>query len=166
VKVEDPNALRFILQDDIYLLNEDKPAYSAAVATTPLIKTQQVVFNYMGQNKRNFLVLVHYKQFEFMKDEHLQALESVLSRKGHSREDVAIVNLAKHDGTNFDQLTSFFEPKTLVVLGKKALPSGLKAPGFNQVEHIGIPVLLTFSFDEMMTNTDNKRAFWEQVKNI
>ena len=166
MKVEDPNALRFVLQDEIYLLKEDTSLYSAAVTTAPIGETQQPVFNYLGSNKKNFLVLTWYEAFEYMQDEHLQALESVLSRKGHTRDDVAIVNLARHNELGYDQFLSFFQPKTLVILGKAAMPAGFKTTKFNQVENIGIPVLVTYSFDEMMTNTDNKRAFWEQIRNI
>ncbi|MGZ3944568.1 MAG: hypothetical protein ACXVJB_06475, partial [Mucilaginibacter sp.] len=71
MKVEDTHALRFILQDELYLLDEDKGLYSSAPIQQPEIQTQQPVFNYLGLNKKNFLVLVSYAEYEFMKDEHL-----------------------------------------------------------------------------------------------
>jgi len=97
VKVEDTNALRFILQDEIYLLSEDKSLYSGTSKSQPEIQTPQPVFNYLGANKKNFFILVSYDEHEFIKDEHLTALEAVLGRIGYSREDVAIFNLAKHE---------------------------------------------------------------------
>lgn len=178
MKVEDNNALRFILQDEIYLLNDDKIKYSATTVSapvtetipalsTPVIETPRPTFNYLGSNKKNFLILVNYVDHEFIKDDHLTALESVLGRLGHSREDIAILNLAKHDWADHGIVLEHFSPKTMVILGQKALPNGIPNLKFNQVKKNGaISVLHTFSFDEMMTNVDNKKAFWEQMKNL
>ena len=166
MKVEDTNALRFILQDEIYLLDEDKNLYSGTPKSQPEIQTPQPVFNYLGANKKNFLILVSYNKHEFIKDEHLAALEAVLGRIGHNRDDVAILNLAKHE-SNFEQLLTFFEPKTLVILGESAIPPGMVDPKFNSIEKSeGLAVLHTFSFDKMMANVDNKKTFWEQIKNL
>jgi len=166
VKVEDTNALRFILQDEIYLLNEDKSLYSGTPKSQPEIQTLQPVFNYLGANKKNFLVLVNYDEHEFIKDDHLVALEAVLGRLGYKRDDVAIFNLAKHN-VSYQQLWDFFASKTVVILGEAAIPSGMVNSKFNSIEKSeGLAVLYTFSFDEMMANVENKKVFWEQIKNI
>jgi len=72
MKVENPVALRFILQDEIYLLNDDKAAYSLnaaqpaiqqpvveeivpvadPVSHSPATETQPVNFNYLGGHKK------------------------------------------------------------------------------------------------------------------
>ena len=166
MKVEDPNALRFILQDDIYLLDEDKRDDNQTPALQPQIETPQVSFNYLGTNKKNFLILVNYQGHEFIPDDHLAALESVLTRKGYSRDDVVILNTAKTD-TRYESLTAYFKPGKLVILGEGSMPDGIKLPKFNQLENRdGLDVLYTFSFDAMMTNTDNKKAFWDQMKTL
>jgi hypothetical protein len=166
LKVEDLNALRFILQDDLYLLEKDKSYYNTILKPQPAIETPQIKFNYLGTNKKNFLILVNYPDHELMADEHLTALESVLNRKGHSREDVAILNLA-HIVAEYEQLAVYFNPKTLILLGQASIPRGLKHPKFNQFENsTGLNVLYTFSFDEMMANNENKKTFWDQMKTI
>jgi hypothetical protein len=175
VKVEDPNALRFIFQDDLYLLDEDKSNFLTGIpdnyqekvsAPQPQIETPQANFNYLGANKKNFLILVNYSAHEFIPDDHLAALESVLTRKGHSRDDVAILNTAKTD-TGYEALTAYFKPGTLLILGEESMPAGIKPPKFNQREnHDGLDVLYTFSFDAMMANMDNKKAFWDQMKSL
>ena len=167
MKVEDKNALRFILQDEIYLLDEDKNQYTGAPMPSPAIETPQPVFNYLGSNKKNFLVLVNYSGHEFIQDDHLAALESILNRKGLRREDVAILNLARHDGADHGRLSAFFKPQTLLVLGKSSIPAGIAELKFNTIENQdSIKALYTFGFDEMMTNVENKKAFWEQMKNL
>jgi len=168
VKIEAPNALRFIFQDEIYLLDEDKSSYNTISIPEPApeIKTPEPVFNYMGGNKKNFLVLVSYAWHEFIADDHLTALESVLGRKGYNREDVAILNIAKNSA-EFELISAHFNPKILMILGKDAMPAGLGQPSFNTVEDRGeFKLLHTYSFDEMMSNNENKKAFWEQVKGL
>ena len=167
MKVEDNNALRFLLQDEIYLLNDDKVQYANPIIPAPVIETPKPVFNYLGSNKKNLLVLVHYADQDVMKEDHLTALESVLSRLGHTREDVAILNISKHDWTDHQQLLAHFTPAKMVILGQKALPNGIAQLNLNQAQKAGTTTTLyTFSFDEMMTNVENKKAFWEQMKNL
>jgi hypothetical protein len=166
VKVEDPNALRFVLQDDVYLLEEDKRAYNDIPKPQPEIKTPEPNFNYLGANKKNFLILVNYPAHEFIADDHLTALESVLGRKTHSRDDVAIFNIAKAV-TEYELLADYFKPQTLLILGKESIPAGMQEPQFNlRTDRDGLNLLYTFSFNEMMTSTDNKKAFWDQMKTL
>lgn len=167
MKVEDTHALRFILQDELYLLDEDKGLYSNAPIQQPEIQTQQPVFNYLGLNKKNFLVLVSYDEHEFIKDEHLAALESVLGRIGFTRDDVAILNMAKANEAVLPEITAYFDPKTMVILGERAIPDGATDLKFNSIETYGsTKALYTFSFDEMMADVTHKKAFWEQMKNL
>src|ERR1700744_6485906 len=108
MKVENPLAFSFILQDDIYLLNADKAQYSTPVALTQenILAEPEVAYepappepvkeplslNYLGGNKKNFLVIAHYPGYDFMHDKHLAALESTLARLGFSMDDVGIIN--------------------------------------------------------------------------
>jgi hypothetical protein len=171
LKVEDPIALRFLFQDELYLLNEDNNFYGShnyqGYKAQRQIETPQANFNYLGTNKKNFLILVYYPGNDFIPDNHLTALESVLNRKGHSRDDVAILNLAKHAYAQYERLATYFMPQTLILLGKLSIPQGMEQPKFNLVEnHHGLNLLYTFSFEEMMTNNDNKKAFWDQMKTL
>ena len=173
MKVESGQALRFILQDEIYLLNEDKLNYAKPVNQQnpaphpqPETVTPKPVFNYLGSNKKQLLVLTHYPNNDFIADDHLAALESVLGRKNHTREDVAILNIAKN-ASEFAELLAHFKPQTILILGEQAIPRSINQPKFNQVEKSnGITLLYTFAFDVMMNSVDNKKAFWEQVKSL
>lgn len=167
VKVENPAALQFILQDDIYLLNKDKALYQNVAEPVPEVKTEQVKLNYLGQNKRNLLILTYYPDQEHILDVHQTALESVLKRKEHTLDDVAILNIYKYPDSDIKQLTAHFCPVTLLILGKNAMPAGFSQSVINKPAVIdGVNVLYTFSFDEMMTNNDSKKTFWEQVKTL
>lgn len=191
MKVENPVALRFILEDELYLLSMDKTLYEKKAITEPVIdepapeiqapqvvapvievpqpevKTQPLTFNYLGKNLKNFLILVNYPELEFIADAHLTALQNILKRKQFELHDVAIVNMAKHSEATLDSLTSFFKPARLLLLGQAAIPQGLAQLSLNSPKVVsGFQALYSFSFGEMMDSVDHKKAFWEQMKTL
>ena len=166
MKIETPAALRFIMQDDVYLLPADKTE-PVSKPTKTILKTPKIDFNYLGKNNKKFLVVTHYTGHEFIADTHLTALESILKRKDYALEDVAIFNLANHVGADFEQLQSYFNPQKILLLGKNALPANMEVLVFNQPKNIGQAIALySFSFDDMMDDVANKKAFWEQMKTL
>jgi len=179
-----PAQLSYFLQEDIYLLKTDKDLYRGdhePVISAPVIEpvselpqqpvavpeTPATTFKYLGGNQKNFLVLAHYPAEEFMAEAHLSALTSTLARINFALNDVAIVNMAQQTEKGWQAIKQFFEPKKLLLLGTSTTPSSLPQLNINQL-HQGsnITALLTFSFDEMMSNNDNKKTFWNQIKNI
>ncbi len=166
MKIENPAALRFIMQEEIYLLPADKTEQPIAI-TQPVLITKSIDYNYLGKYKKGFLIVTHYTNEEYMFAEHIAALENILKRKEYSMDDVAIFNLFTYPQLDFEQLQSYFNPKKLLLLGKNALPANLPALTFNQPQKINeYTALYTFSFDEMMDNIPNKKAFWDQMKNL
>lgn len=124
-------------------------------------------FNYLGSNKKAFLIFTHYPNQDFMHQEHLTALQSILKRKEIELDDVAILNLAKAANTKWGDIYRHFSPKKVLVLGKEAIPEGLNVPALNTLKVAPAASLLySFSFEDMMSSTENKKAFWEQMKNL
>ena len=215
MRVENPVALRFILEDELYLLNAEKALYNQvaepAPAETPApapqntpmlsvtipsaapepkievkipeavtiptpsvtipsiapepqteVKTQDPGFKYMGKNLQHFLVLTHYTDAEFIKAEHLAALENILKRKGFNPDDIAILNMANYSTTKFSESKLFFKPVRVLILGEQALPPDLKVLKPNKpITSNGITALYTYSFNDMMDNVEYKKIFWE-----
>jgi hypothetical protein len=175
VKTENPAALHFIMQDDIFLLNQDREAYSYAAlpAEQPVpqpepviaVETKPIEFNYLGGNKKNFLITVHYPGIDFMVDAHLTALQNTLKRLGFELDDVAILNLANYTEADHEMITNYFSPQKLLLMGKNALPKNISPLVLNQQQtQANCTMLFSFSFDEMMDSNDYKKAFWEQMK--
>lgn len=166
MKIENPAAFRFIIQEDIYLLPSDKTEQPRVIEQTPLT-TKTTDINYLGKYKKGFLIVAHYAGEQYMAAEHLTALENILKRKEYSLDDVAILNRFSYPDVDFEQLQAYFNPQKLLLLGKGALPVNVPVLTFNQPRKINeYPTLYTFSFDEMMDNVPNKKVFWEQVKNL
>lgn len=206
MKADHPDAFRFILQDEIYLLNKDKdsptapatelitePMATAILTETatespiaiiaepakpvitepeiqqpqPVIKTPEPEFNYMGGNNKNFVILLNYASEEHLPAEHLTALESMLKRKGYELADVAIVNVNRYSPVTLAGLAAAFSPVKLLIMGKDAMPQGIGNLPLNQpVQGKKTNVLYSLSFAEMMSSNDNKKAFWDQMKNL
>ena len=189
MKVDNHNAYRFIMQDEIYLLEQDKdvkhiaespePAIqSPQIMSTPVVEVPQAVsqpvletpkltFNYLGQNNKNFLILVNYVAEEFIAPVHLTALENILKRLEVAIDDVAIVNMKNYAKVAMDDLDEFFSPKKLLIMGDAALPAGTQKPALNSLYKLNWhDTLFSFSFAEMMESNDNKKAFWEQMKKL
>jgi hypothetical protein len=187
MNVENPIAFSFIFQDDIYLLRgewaalrplerltADAPVVvsgempekkAPVVVSQPIIETPAVNFNYLGSYKKKLLIIVHYTGTEFIAEKHLTALESVLTRLGFSLDDVAIFNRANFAETPFSNLTDFFNPQKMLLLGTNALPQGIEILALNKIKPVNnCNTLFSFSFDEMMDNNEYKKAFWEQMK--
>ena len=193
MKVENPAALQYLLQDELYLLGTEKPLYEHLQKSSPEpanipspepevktptpapvieqavpeVKTQPVNFNYLGKNLKNFLILVHYPDLEFIAEAHLTALQNILKRKELELHDIAILNMASHSNSNFAEITGFFKPTRLLLLGKTAMPQGIASLPMNTPKALdGLTTLYSFAFDEMMDSVDNKKAFWEQMKTL
>ncbi len=188
MKVDNPNAFRFIMPDELYLLPEDKVAKLNPVAAEPVavaaepviapqaaavteapqaIKTTEPAFNYLGKNNKRFLILVNYQNEEFIATPHLAALENILKRKELALDDVAIFNINKYAPVTIAALKDIFKPEKLLILGETALPADLARLTLNKpVLSGGKSMLYSFSFGEMMDSNEMKKTFWEQMKTI
>lgn len=164
MKVENPAALRFIINEDIYLLPHDKELESKKVVKEA--ESVPFTFNYQGKNSKKFLILTYYPDHDFIYAPHFTALEAILARKGYQPDDVALLNLAKN-AADINAITQYFKPEKLLILGLKAIPDGLQVPDMNLIKVSDqCSILYSFNFTDMMESTDYKRAFWEQMKNL
>ena len=177
MKLDTPlNQLQYFLPDDLFLLRADREAYCNPTAQPPeppapieipaiIDETPVITFKYLGGNQKNFLVLTHYTAVEFIAEAHLNALTSTVTRINYSLQDLAIVNLAHTQEANWEQLSQFFNPQKLLILGSKALPANLPALVLNETDQAdNCQALYTFAFEEMMGNKENTKAFWNQIK--
>ena len=171
MRIENPVAFSFLFQDDLYLLSSDKAIYSSDSNFSEIeqlvLETVKPGFNYLGDYKKQFLILVYYPGLEFILPAHLTALENTLKRLEHGLQDVAIVNLAGYPDTAYAQLGDFFKPNQLLIMGQRALPAGAGPFVINQpIKLNNCRALFTFSFSEMMDSNEHKKVFWEQIKKL
>ncbi|PJJ80252.1 hypothetical protein [Mucilaginibacter auburnensis] len=164
MRVEHPAAFRFIINEDIYLLPDDKEQQSKKVVK--VAEPAPISFNYLGNNQKKFLILTHYPDMEAIDVTHLTALEAILERKGYQQDDVAILNIARN-AAGMEEIISYFSPERLLILGPKAIPAGMAEPQLNTlITTTPYRTLYSFCFYDMMDNKANKLTFWEQMKNL
>jgi hypothetical protein len=167
VKIENPVAFSFIMQDDIYLRDEDKVRAIGPAASALFVGIKPVQFKYLGGYSTKFLVIVHYPDHEFIATNHLEALGNILKRLGFDTNDIAILNLANHNEVIFSDVMDFFKPEKLLLLGESALPAGIETLTLNVTKQVNsCNTLFSYNFSEMMDNLADKKAFWEQMKQL
>ncbi|MVN90768.1 hypothetical protein [Mucilaginibacter aquatilis] len=131
--------------------------------STPV--TPALTFNYLGGNQKNFLILVCYTDIDHMPAEHLNALTGTLTRINYMQDDVAILNMAKANSKLWTDISHFFKPEKLLILGKNALPAAMPALNPNEIQHTAqVKTLYTFGFGNMLGNKDYTRIFWNLIK--
>ena len=196
MKIENPAAFRFIMDEELYLLNTDKAGITAIKTAEPVVEVlaepEPVVMaapraveipaqpepapvaalpafapQYLGKHQKGLLILVYYTAHRFMADDHLAALTNILKRKELAIDDVAIVNLNHHPDASFEQFCTYFNPQKVLLMGQKSLVPGIGQLAVNQLKQVaGRTLLYSLSFDEMMPSNDHKKAFWDQMKNL
>ncbi len=169
------NALRFLMTEDIYMVDTpDSPPVHPVRAAEPdpvqevkKEETPELSFNYLGENNRYFLILVDDKTHPDLNTPHKEMLMKIMTAKKLEMRDLAIVNLAKYPGATFEQLKDFFTCNRITLFGIAPQTIGLPAIGANEpAKHLETKVLTTFSLEEMSSNTDKKREFWNVMKDF
>ena len=175
------NALRFLMNEDLYnpcdavqsdirtVIPEEtitKPTTEPA-RETEKEKFQEVSFNYLGENNRYFLIVVDDKTHPELNTPHKEMLMKIMAAKKLELRDLAILNLAKYPDSDFGQLKDFFSCNRIALFGIDPQKIGLPGMGANQpAKHLDVKVLATFGLEEMSSNTDKKREFWNVMKDF
>lgn len=176
------NALRFLMNEDLYMVKDPlQPEIQEEIAPVPIVmealppaetgisedKSSVTSFNYLGENNRYFLVLVDDKTHKELNTPHKEMLMKIMAAKKLELRDLAILNLAQYPGANFEQLKDFFSCNRIILFGMNPRDIGLPAMGANEpVKHQDVKLLATFGLEEMSTNTDKKREFWNVMKDF
>ncbi len=167
MKIDNPIAYPYFIGNEVYILASEKEALKNNVSEISEVSEAVISFNYQGNNKKNFLVITNYPDQDFIAPNHTTALENTLKRLGFEMDDLAILNSANYPKIVFNELLKFFNPTRILILGNSAMPEIETAIPFNKCfRYQNIHILLTFSFNEMMDNTDDKKLFWEQMKQL
>ena len=176
------NALRFLMNEDLYDLGDViQPDKLDITHENPLTKLEEpnsvtealeeqlpiTSFNYLGENNRYFLILVDDKTHRELNTPHKEMLMKIMAAKKLELRDLAILNVAQYPELKFEQLKDFFSCNKIILFGIDPQKIGLPPLGANRPgKHLEVKVLATFGLEEMISNTDNKREFWNVMKDF
>lgn len=154
-------ALSSFMTETIFVIGKDRDT------TTPAENNgTDTSLPRLGGNARHVVFVVNEPSYPYMAPAELEALKKMLAASGMSIDDVAVVNAAGTDLTD-GKLQRVFQPACLVLLGVSPRQAGLPEMEINQSAiREGTQVLYTYSFNEMMENTEKKRLFWERFKTL
>jgi hypothetical protein len=168
-------ALRFLMTEDLYVFDAPvsqagNPVADVKTEPVPEVKKeeqQKLSFDYLGENNRYFLILVDDPSQPVLNTPHKEMLMKIMAAKKLELRDLSIVNLAKYPGATFDDLKNFFTCSKLALFGVAPQRIGLPPLSANTPEkHLETRVLATFGLEEMSSNTDKKREFWNVMKDF
>jgi hypothetical protein len=168
--------------DNVIAKNEKKPADTAnerdEIKKNDSLTSNQVItlsaeiksaeWKYLGDYKKNCLLIVHYDDITYLPDKQLNFLTSILGACKLSLADVAILNLSNAPSSSHKSLSEKFRPKATILFGIS--PAEFEMPvnfpefqvqPFNQCTFLHTPSLEKLESDKIL-----KSKLWVCLRKI
>ena len=138
------------------------------VIEAPTRATKAASWNYLGEYKKNILIVVRYNKVPYLPNEQLSFLTSVLNACKLNLGDVAIVNAANGPSALYRDLQEKFKSNDTILLG--VTPEELEMPisfpefqvqAFNNCIFLHAPVLEVLETDKVL-----KSKLWVCLKKM
>ena len=123
---------------------------------------------YLGENKKNILIIVDYPGVMYLPDEELSFLTNMLGACKLSMMDVAIVNRDNYKEKNYKELVSNFKSRIVFLFGVDPVSFGLPVsfPHFQIQPFAGATFLFTPSLKECNNDALLKSKLWVCLRRI
>ncbi len=166
VKLEDPVKL-----DEPKQVAEPVSTYKIWFQMGSKTEKPPVNLSFIGNVAAPCLFIFHHAQAQEqhqMLPQEMEAFEKILGALKLRLDQIALLNLAIQQ-PSFDLMVSKIKPQKMVLLGAGISMETLGLSGINlplhQPSHIQqLPVLQSYSFQEMDQDVDKKRVFWNALK--
>jgi hypothetical protein len=125
-------------------------------------------WKYLGENKKKVLIVVNYKEVIHIPDAQLGFLTNLLGACNLNLGDSAIFNSHQYSATDFNNIISFFGPKTIFLFGIKPDDFGLPIlfPHFQVQAFNDATYLFTPSLQEIEADKNLKSKLWACLKKM
>lgn len=159
-------SLQLLFTEEIYQLrpgiNKANTAEQASIS-----ENTQAGFDYLGENNRFFLCLVHEPESRYLDAADQELLQKIMQAKGMELKDVAILNTHAYPDAGFSRFKDFFSCTRICAFGIAPGQLGLPDMASNEaVIYEDVKVLLSFSLRELRQTQHKKVAFWNAMKNF
>lgn len=187
------DGLRLFFTDDIYLVDEpglptgqvgerldserNVGAISAIVTALPTLSeppasfdkpvVSKVDYRYLGNNKRNILILVNDAVHEVSDENGRELLRKILKSVNLSTSDFALLNYHHYQESSYSQLMAHFASTIVFAFGVSSVQLGLTPHPLNAVVREG-EVMLVFAAELKQLDADmnGKKALWGSLKQL
>ena len=140
----------------------DKPA--------PLVSSvsEQAQWKFLGENKKNILIIVNYQNAVYLPDKDLSFLTKLLMACSLNLGDVAVINIHNYPGLNFNDPVSNFQCKNVFLFGVGPETIGMPVlfPHFQIQNFKNCAYLFTPALQELESDKLLKSKFWVCLKKI
>lgn len=144
-----------------------KPDVVNRIAPAPLRRERNIVFNYLGENNKHFLILIGESEEMEIHPLKKETLLKIMSAKGMELCDLAVLNINQYPGVSYRDLLHFFSFNKLVLFGIDPQEISLPPQHINQlIQMESVKILCTYRIDEMISDTHKKREFWNIMKDF
>ena len=194
----DETALHLFFTDDVYLVNEPGVQYNAAIETgtgsavnsNENKRTEPVVavppleqesagrvvappataieFKYLGNNKRNILILVNDEQNEVSDEAGRELLRKIVKSVNLTANDFALLNYAKYKGTGFKQLQEHFSCNLMFSFGVTPAHLSMETahPEHSIVLEGAVRMIFSAELKTLDQNPAGKKALWGSLQSL
>ena len=125
-------------------------------------------WKYLGNNQKNILIIVDYKNTVHLPDEQLIFLTKMLSACALSLNDVAIVNINHHPGLFHKEFNAFFNYTKVFLFNIEPASFGLPVsfPHYQVQPFSGKTFLFTPSLNDIEKDKVQKSKLWVCLRRI
>ena len=134
---------------------EDKPANHSG-------------WKWLGENRKNVLIIVSYTDAVHLPDNDLVFLTGIIGACKLSMADVAVVNLTNHPQASYKELVAFFKSKVVLLFAVEPASFGLPMsfPHFQIQPFAGNSFLFSPSLKELENDKILKSKLWVCLKRL
>ena len=167
LNTSNPLALQVLMSETIFDIDFPIPSIDdAVVEILPEKKEEEFVFKTYGGNNKNILFVISDKANEFLSPEAEIAFMKILRALKLTLEDIVIVNHKEPQvNLTFEKIREKLQPANCIFLGADPQLLGLEVCAENILKtENNIQFLYSYSFEEMLRDTEKKRLFWDAIK--
>lgn len=185
----DEQALRLFFTDDVYLVDEPgvlkdnrlqpelKPGVPegpvspvepvAAEARPEVLKAAVPVFKFLGNNKRNILILVNDPENEVSDEKGRELLRKIVKSVNLTANDFALLNYANYADVDFTQLQEYFSSVVVFAFGVSSRQLGLADNPENTVIAAGaVKLIFSAELRKLEEDQNGKKVLWGSLKQL
>jgi hypothetical protein len=144
---------------------------SLVALDTPQIKSNSLEpqsLNFLGKNQKQILIVVNDTEAIHLNDADTALLTGILNACKLNFNDVALINLAKHNEIDLSILQDNFNPKVMIAFGinLKSIAIDLQYDNYVISKLKTITFLNAASLTQIGKNVEEKKQLWNCLKSI
>jgi len=191
--IADPQTLHLFFTDDVYLVPEPETRVQArdaeavpggevpdaaaettgAPAGLRVPEAGEVVvekvreFKYLGNNKRNVLILVNSQSEQVSNEKGRELLRKIVKSVNLAAADFALLNYAGYPETDFSELAAFFNPQVVFSFGVGCRQLGLPDHAlYTLVTEGKVKLIFSAGLELLDEDTQAKKILWGALKQL